>query len=66
MTTFRISSFCCSGACVEVGLGSDGSAAVRDAKDSTRAVTQECPPQAWTAFLVGARAGEFDLPAGSF
>ncbi|MDN5859876.1 MAG: DUF397 domain-containing protein [Pseudonocardia sp.] len=62
MTTFRISSYCCSGACVEVGLRPDGSAAVRDAKDAARTVTQECPRQAWHEFLAGARSGEFDLP----
>lgn len=63
MIEFRVSSYCSNYGCVEVGLRPDGSAAVRDAKDAARAVTQECPPQAWSAFLAGARAGEFDLPA---
>ncbi|SHK44000.1 protein of unknown function [Pseudonocardia thermophila] len=63
MTTYRVSSFCCSGACVEVGLRDDGSAVVRDTKDPARAVEQECSAQAWAAFLAGAAAGEFDLPS---
>lgn len=62
MIEFRISSYCTLNGCVEVGVRPDGSAVVRDAKDTTRAVTQECPPQAWSAFLAGVRAGEFDLP----
>jgi hypothetical protein len=62
MTTYRISSFCCSGNCVEVGLHVDGSATIRDAKDPARAVGQDCSAPAWTAFLQGAVAGEFDLP----
>lgn len=61
MTTYRTSSFCCSGKCVEVGLHIDGSATIRDAKDPARTVGQECSAQAWTAFVAGAVAGEFDL-----
>ncbi|MGI5126898.1 DUF397 domain-containing protein [Pseudonocardia sp. CA-107938] len=61
MTTYRTSSFCCSGECVEVGLHGDGSATIRDTKDPARAVVQECSPQAWSAFLAAAAAGEFDL-----
>jgi hypothetical protein len=44
-----------------VGLHVDGSATIRDAKDPARSVVQECSAQAWTAFVAGAVAGEFDL-----
>jgi Domain of unknown function (DUF397) len=55
------SSFSGAGGCVEVRLLEDGSIGLRDSKDISR------PPHIftqheWSAFLAGARAGEFDLP----
>lgn len=61
---YKKSSFCGSGNCVEVGFGGDtgDKVFVRDSKDPSK------PPHTftrreWQAFLDGARAGEFDLPA---
>jgi len=56
---FRRSSFCHNGNCVEVAVGDDGSTLVRDGKDPDGprlAFTSE----EWTAFLQGAKTGEFD------
>jgi hypothetical protein len=57
-------SSCYRGGCVEVGFGGDtgDKVFVRDSKDPSK------PPHTftrreWQAFLDGARAGEFDLPA---
>lgn len=57
---FRKSSFSGGTGCVEVRLLLDGRIAMRDSKDPS------LPPNdfsatAWTAFLAGIRAGEFDL-----
>lgn len=61
MSEFFRSSFCGSGACVEVAH-SGGDVLVRDSKHPGQ------PPlvfnrEEWTAFLAGVRAGEFDPPA---
>ena len=56
---FRRSSYCHNGSCVEVALGDDGSALVRDSRDPdgpTLAFTAD----EWADFLRGAKAGEFD------
>jgi hypothetical protein len=57
---FRISSYCGSGACVEVAQRQDGSIAVRDSKDRAH---QELiySRDEWIAFIRGAKAGEFDF-----
>jgi Domain of unknown function (DUF397) len=60
VTTFRTSSFCTLGNCVEVGRAADGAILVRDTKDRTQqalAFTDE----EWAAFVAGVKAGEFDL-----
>jgi Domain of unknown function (DUF397) len=56
------SSFSGDGACVEVRRFDDGTIGLRDSKDRSK------PPHVftdgeWRAFIAGARAGEFDLPA---
>ena len=57
---FRKSSFSGGGGCVEVRLLPDGRIALRDSKDTSLA-PNHYTPTAWTAFLAGIRAGEFDL-----
>jgi hypothetical protein len=53
------SSASAAGACVEVAHLPEGGVAVRDTKDrSPHFYTRE----EWSAFLVGAKNGEFDLP----
>jgi len=59
--TFRRSSFCQHGHCVEVALGDDGSALVRDAKDPDGPVLAFTAVE-WVTFLRGAKSGEFDAP----
>lgn len=54
------SSFCGSGACVEVAQAADGHRLVRDSKNP------DVPPlrftgEEWASFLDGAKAGEFDF-----
>jgi hypothetical protein len=46
------------GACVEVAALPDGGRAVRDSKDPAGPVLQFTPAE-WTAFVAGARDGEF-------
>jgi len=60
VTEFRVSSFCSSGGCVEVGhAGEGGSVVVRDAKDPHRRVALTFSADRWADFLAGVRAGEF-------
>jgi hypothetical protein len=47
------------GQCVEVAVLDDGQVAVRDSKQPTGAVLLFTPGE-WTAFLAGAKGGEFD------
>lgn len=47
------------GACVEVRL--DRQVQVRDTKQHGRGPVLAFAPDAWTGFLAGIRAGEFDL-----
>lgn len=49
-----------SGDCVETAGLPDGSRAVRDSKDPDGPILA-FPPRAWSAFVGGVRAGEFDL-----
>jgi hypothetical protein len=60
VTTFKISSFCTCGDCVEVGTGPDGSVIVRDSKDDERSVALAFTREEWIAFVRGVKAGEFD------
>lgn len=46
--------------CVEFAGLPDGGVAIRDTKDRTHPALHYTFP-AWTAFLTGVRAGEFDL-----
>jgi hypothetical protein len=57
---WRTSSLCDLNGCVEVAL-LDDQVAVRDAKDRAGPVLLFTPRE-WTAFVAGARNGEFDLP----
>jgi hypothetical protein len=57
---FRKSSFSGGVNCVEVCLLPDGHIAVRDSKQSSLP-PNHYTPNAWTAFLAGLRAGEFDV-----
>jgi hypothetical protein len=57
---FIKSSLCSGGECVEVALLADGAVAIRDAKD----VSQDpfvFTRTEWSAFIQGAKAGEFDF-----
>ena len=61
MIEFRISSFCTSGGCVEVGQAvSDDAVIVRDSKDPMRSVSITFGGRQWTAFLDGIRCGDFN------
>lgn len=60
MIEYRISSYCSLGSCVEVGTTPDGGVAVRDTKDRERGPLIFTADE-WTAFLKGAKSGEFDL-----
>lgn len=57
---WRKSSYSGTNGCVEVALADDG-IAVRDSKDPG-GVALEFTAHEWTAFLAGARDGEFDHP----
>ncbi|MFC8008954.1 DUF397 domain-containing protein [Streptomyces cinereoruber] len=45
--------------CVETAVLPDGGRAVRDSKDKSGPILRFTPGE-WRAFIVGARAGEFD------
>jgi hypothetical protein len=58
--TFRRSSFCASGVCVEVAGLPGGDVVVRDSKDTRdNAPVLQFTTAEWTAFLRGVGAGEF-------
>jgi Domain of unknown function (DUF397) len=48
--------------CVEIAHLPEGGVAVRDTKDRSKAPHVYTGPE-WEAFLIGAKRGEFDLPA---
>jgi hypothetical protein len=50
------------GGCVEVAHLPEGGVAVRDTKDRNKA-PHVYTRHEWEAFLIGAKNGEFDLPA---
>ena len=58
--TFKRSSFCSLGACVEVAVDRDNSVVVRDSRVADREVRFTAGE--WRAFVAGVKAGEFDLP----
>jgi hypothetical protein len=55
--TFKTSSFCNWGECVEVSVSEHG-VLMRDSKDPEHVL--EFTPEEWDAFLKGVKAGEFD------
>ncbi len=59
---YKKSSFSDVNGCVEVCLLTTGGIGVRDSKDTSRPA-HVFTPKEWNAFLLGVRAGEFDLPA---
>ncbi|WP_327072050.1 DUF397 domain-containing protein [Kitasatospora sp. NBC_01302] len=50
-----------SGACVEIAHLPEGGVFLRDSKDKSRPI-HWYTAQEWTAFLSGAKNGEFDVP----
>jgi hypothetical protein len=50
------------GACVEARI-EDGNVQIRDTKDNGAGPILSFTGDEWSAFLGGAKAGEFDLPA---
>ncbi|MBC6448275.1 DUF397 domain-containing protein [Actinokineospora xionganensis] len=62
MITYRKSSFCSTGNCVEIAVLADGDVALRDSKDSSLP-PHVFTPQEWIAFTEGVKHGEFDYPA---
>jgi hypothetical protein len=54
------SSYCHSGGCLEVAAH-DGEVRIRDSKDPHSPVLRFTAEE-WDAFLLGAKAGEFDVP----
>lgn len=59
-TEFRTSSFCGTNACVEFATTSE-QVLIRDGKDNGKGSTLTFTKDEWTAFLAGARNGEFDV-----
>ena len=60
--SFTKSSFSDDAGCVEVRRFDDGTVGLRDSKNTSKAA-HIFTAREWQAFLAGARAGEFDLPA---
>lgn len=56
---WSVSMFCKDGDCVEVGRLADGAVAVRDTKNREQGSLVFTADE-WTAFLAGAKAGQFD------
>jgi len=60
---FKKSSFSVNdGECVEAALAPSGGVYLRDTKDRSKPA-HEFNAEEWDAFIKGAKAGEFDLPA---
>jgi ABC-type amino acid transport substrate-binding protein len=57
---WRKSSFCAATGCVEVARIVSGSVLVRDSKMPNGSALSYSPEE-WSAFIAGAKAGEFDL-----
>jgi Domain of unknown function (DUF397) len=53
---------CSSDGCVEVAHLADGSVAIRDSKDVSKAA-HVFDREEWSAFIAGVKNGEFDLAA---
>jgi Domain of unknown function (DUF397) len=60
VTTFKTSSFCSLGNCVEVGRTDEGAVLVRDTKDRAQEALSFTVEE-WSAFVAGVKAGEFDV-----
>jgi hypothetical protein len=56
---FERSSFCRVGTCVEVALGAEGVASIRDSKRPGRQLSFSSAE--WADFVRGVKAGEFDV-----
>ncbi|SDD61320.1 DUF397 domain-containing protein [Actinokineospora iranica] len=61
---YRQSSFCSTGACVQVAVLDNGDVSLRDSKDLSVA-PHTYTPQEWVAFTAGVKNGEFDLVPGA-
>ena len=57
--TWRTSSYCTTGACVEIAFDGD-SVLVADSKEDRRQALQYTKDE-WRAFIAGAKNGEFDI-----
>jgi hypothetical protein len=60
MHSYRRSSFCSGGSCVEVAPLEGGGVAVRDSKDLSTPEHRYTVDE-WRAFVQGVKAGEFDF-----
>lgn len=59
---FRKSTFSADGACVEVSMSDDGRVRVRDSKQvSGTSFELQFDSREWNAFVLGVRAGEFEV-----
>ena len=58
MVTYKVSSFCNFGECVEVGQLPDGFVTVRDTKDPERRTSLTFTRDEWEAFVKGVKNGE--------
>ena len=58
--SYRRSTFCGAGSCVEVAPLENGWVALRDSKDTARPAHLYTPEE-WAAFVRGVKAGEFDF-----
>lgn len=56
---WSVSAFCAGGDCVEIGRLADGSVAVRDTKNREGGALVFTADE-WSAFVAGAKAGQFD------
>jgi len=59
--SYRRSTFCGGGSCVEVAPLANGWVALRDSKDATKPA-HTYSPEEWVDFVRGIKAGEFDFP----
>ncbi len=59
--TYRRSTFCAHGSCVEVAQQVDGSVAMRDSKNPLVPPLSFTPAE-WDDFVRGSKLGAFDMP----
>lgn len=58
--TYKRSSYCSTGACVEVIRLENGDVSLRDSKNPTKEALRFTTEE-WSAFLKGVKAGEFEV-----